>query len=600
MKQPPPEMASGSFGLSPFAMLSTAFVVAAALLAAFVLFAPATSHAQSTGPLLRVVAVTGDPSPDGDGTLNFFQTPSINVLGDVGFGATFAGSFNPAGVLVERSTGLEVVARSNDPAPDGNGVLFSFQSVPIALNASGRVSFVSSLFGTAGGFTDTPRIFTADGTTLRQVVSKGQPAPDGNGTFDSFNAIGIEDDGDATFWAQFAGTSGGFTVDDRGVYRGDGVTDLFPAPLDEIIRSGETVGTMGLVAGNIDPLLVGSHPDGWVAVGAFVTNSPNPPTDSFVLVVDDGVSAPIRLTAGDPSPDGDGTIAGWSTPYVGADGRVASNVIFDGSDGGLADNMGVASFDLFGNDRVLVREGDSLPGGEVFAVDFEDAAGLASTLVSPNRYVFHAFLNFAPGGTLADEGLFLAADGAITEIVREGDAAPPNDDGEFDLLRLNLAHVNAAGTVVFFALVRNSTVLGNGLFRWSPTTGLVSIARVGQPLLGSTIQAVFLPEDVEARIGGVSPINAFGELTFRVRLQDGREAIIATSGVPEPGLVVGLVVGALTLAGGSRSRRRVRNRRLGGSWWEVTGPHLPAPSRCPSADPATSWRSGSRASPHRR
>lgn len=531
----------------------------AVILTAIVL--PAEASAQSAGVLLRPVAVSGELAPDGDGFFASFQQPSINTFGDVAFSATFTNTINIAGILVDQPVGLELVARTNDPAPDGNGALFTFGVGPIPINSSGTVAFSSALFGTSGGFSDTPRLLTAAGQTLRQVVRRGQAPPDGNGTFDTFEAIGLDDAGEASFYATFVGTTGGFGSDDLGVYRGAGIADIGLAPLDEIVRRGEVLGTSNLVVSNFTPLLVTSSRTGGVGIAAAVANSSNPPADAGVLLVDNGMVRSIRAMLDDPSPDGDGTLFDFGVPYLARDGNVAMNVIFDNATLGLANNMGIVSFDAVFLDRVLVREGDDVPGlnAETFAVDFAGAAGFASTDTAPNRFVFRGRISNPVGGPTADDGLFLARNGEILEVVREGDPAPAGSitDGEFDFLALDQAHVNENGHVAFFAHIRNGSLRGDGIFRWIPGGSLVdSIARVGQPLLGSTIQQIFFMDSLETRRAGVSAMNGQGEITFRVRLDDGREAIIATNGVPEPagGLVLGLLV--LGMLGSQRDRSR--------------------------------------------
>jgi hypothetical protein len=82
----------------------------------------------------------------------------------------------------------------------------------------------------------------------------------------------------------------------------------------------------------------------------------------------------------------------------------------------------------------------------------------------------------------------------------------PLRDGDFDEFRFGRVHVNPAECVVFYADVRNATVLGAGVFRHSPGGPVTTLARVGQPMLGSTIQVIEILDEDQARLAGVSAI----------------------------------------------------------------------------------------------
>ena len=516
-----------------------------------------TASAQSSGVLLRAVAITGDPSPDANGTIGTVDVPSINDAGDVSFRAGILGTLTPSGIFVERSTGLELIARFGDTVPDGNGTYAAFALGPVPINRHGEVAFQSGLSNTSGGLTDNSGIF-ASGTPNRQVVRRGQPSPGGNGEFDSFRSIGIEHVGTVTFWASFTGTTGGSFVDDRGVYRGFGGSDNVPAPVSELLRMGQLEVGGGATYGNVDSALA-SDPDGWVAIRVFLTD-PTMPLSPLAIVVDDRGLLTRRLTTDDPSPDMNGTIFSFPIPFIGSDGAIATHATFSGSVLGNSDNMGIVSYPLppGGTPLMLAREADDSPTDGTFVIDFTDALGFASNLVSPSRMVFHAFLSGSNGGAgVDDRGLFLATPTDVSEVVRRGDETP-EQDGEFDDFRFGQAHVNPAGCVLFFAAVRNATTLGSGIFRWSSSGGLTTIARIGQSLFGSSISQVEIVDEEEARLAGVSSINAFCDMAFRVRLADGREAIVAT--VPEPGghWLAGAALVALAVLRRARPRRSLR------------------------------------------
>src|SRR5262249_39106419 len=125
-----------------------------------------------------------------------------------------------------------------DTAPDGDGVFFG-AGIP-AINASGEVVFPCS-FTTGSGGTGIARGTTAPGSR-RLVVRQGDPAPDGNGNFSTFDlaAVGINDAGQVAFAARLVDTFG--PDDTTGILRGD----VGPDHLIFLARSGQTVDTIKL------------------------------------------------------------------------------------------------------------------------------------------------------------------------------------------------------------------------------------------------------------------------------------------------------------------------------------------------------------------
>src|SRR5690242_4293568 len=78
---------------------------------------------------------------------------------------------------------IAVVAVGGDPAPDGNGKLFDFD-IP-SMNSKGQVTCVTTLGETAGGNNDNSAILrgTSAPGSLSLIVRRGAPSPDANGNF---------------------------------------------------------------------------------------------------------------------------------------------------------------------------------------------------------------------------------------------------------------------------------------------------------------------------------------------------------------------------------------------------------------------------------
>jgi hypothetical protein len=130
----------------------------------------------------RVIAQSGDPSPDGNGVYGtqspFFQGITINDKGQVLFQIRIVDSsiaqLHHAWVLVdgEEST---IIAHERTVNPDGGGTFDPI--VQMALNNHGQTAFMAPASGNAGG------LFLADATGLRRVYKVQDPAPGGVGFY---------------------------------------------------------------------------------------------------------------------------------------------------------------------------------------------------------------------------------------------------------------------------------------------------------------------------------------------------------------------------------------------------------------------------------
>ena len=163
-----------------------------------------------------VIAVSGDAAPDGDGTFDHFELPTLNDAGQVAFGADLTETDDPladAGIFLGHAGTLTQVVRTGAESPNDNGT-FGGLGVP-ALNNAGQIAFaalphVPDDFSTHGG------IYRTGGSTLAEIARYGGAAPDGNGTFDLYfsNPV-LNDDGQVAFMANLADTT---PASERGIY----------------------------------------------------------------------------------------------------------------------------------------------------------------------------------------------------------------------------------------------------------------------------------------------------------------------------------------------------------------------------------------------
>ena len=178
-----------------------------------------TTLSDGTGGLLRSdgisqtwIARENDNVP-GDGNISsFLQSPAINNAGQVAFNALLGGvgvSFgNNEAIYLGDGTGLTRVAREGQASPDGDGTFGDGEFDEYALNEAGQVAFITNLQDTDGGFDDNQGIYISNGGTLEQIVRADDAVPNGDGDFNFFGKLALNDQGQIAFRAGLEETSG--------------------------------------------------------------------------------------------------------------------------------------------------------------------------------------------------------------------------------------------------------------------------------------------------------------------------------------------------------------------------------------------------------
>lgn len=180
---------------------------------------------RSLGGALSPVVRTGDPNPTGDGTLSgSISLPAFSHIGRGGDVAFHDIAETPGGGLggLYRGTSpatLDKLARWSDSAPGGGRYFSFFSFLPavtglLPVNDGGDVAFFAVLEQTAGGAADNVALFLGRNGGTIELVRRGDPVPDGNG---SFLELGIAEHrlnaaGDVLFLATVSGASGGATT----------------------------------------------------------------------------------------------------------------------------------------------------------------------------------------------------------------------------------------------------------------------------------------------------------------------------------------------------------------------------------------------------
>ena len=515
----------------------------------------ATAAASQTA---QTLIMSGDPSPDGNGTVGGIGYPTINDKGEVAvvlsFNATQSPPLDYSGIFLFSTQSATTLVRGGDPSPDGNGVFeyFGYEGnfpEQVVVNDNGSVAFAAYLTQTNGGQDiDSSGIFGANATDgVFKYVRNTDPAPDGNGFFGppdsdpfsrSLSLPGLDNNDRASFHAVLNNTSGGEFADDRGIFRADDMTvtkllrDGQPEPFgpDTVLHVREqfgsnSVGQVEMEARIGTPKGPGAPPGG-----------EEPPLDIERIYVANEVLLQQVFSSGGPPPDGIGTIASMQRTRIADNGHITFESQVSGRRLFFWDGMLL---------QEIVRQGDMGPG-ETDPFTFSSYPGLDSNI--QDEVVFSAILerNAVPPDNRTS-AIYRWRNGNLTVALHEGDPAP-DGNGTFG----DLAHhvfVNNGGQIVFAAEIIGAVPpppIGNdvGIFVIESSGTIHQVARNGTPLAGSTaLIPVFIGsfdfngdsvfDDAELRLAGVNAINDSGEVPFWAGLGDGSQGGLFLWGSPE-------------------------------------------------------------------
>jgi hypothetical protein len=475
-------------------------------------------------------------------------------------------------------TNTKLIALSGQASPDGNGNFSSFDSV--AINDAGQVLFTAALVNTSGAFSDNEGVFRGDGVANVQIARKGQLAPDLNGRYGFFNSVALNDAGEALFWAFLSDTGSG--LNDAGIFRGDGtgITQLAregqAAPggsgtftglsFDPAFNNAGQAAFVGDVRLDTNPTIpiggvfqtIGSNlisvvrrgdagPNGsghftgasspvlnnagQVAFYGGVDNVPGPFPNAYSGIFRRDAAAVAQIArTGQPAPDSNGAFFIFGEQLLlNESGQVAFLARLTGTQGGFSDDHGIFRSDG-GQLKQIARAGQLAPGGNgSFAV-----LGLF-VLNDLGHVAFTSSLTGTAGGASDDFGLYRGDGETLAQIVRKGDPIP-NDGATFNGIGFGSLASNAAGQTAFLAELSGTSDDANaGIFLHDDQLGLVEIVRKGDDLFGSTIIAIEFTGHrwplADDERGG---LNSLGQVAYRFTLADGRTGIAVASLVPEP------------------------------------------------------------------
>lgn len=505
------------------------------------------------------LALTGNASPDGNGTFSGFQPALVvNANGKVAFIADLTGTQNSSdthGIFIADTNSITKLVRTGDATPDGNGAFRYFSreygvTERLVLNDNDSVAFMASLSGTSGGPADNLGLFGASaGGGVKQFVRTSDAAPDGNGVFAPFESAapfthhGLDNAGTAMFHGMLSNTSGGEYVDDSGAFSSNGTS------FTQLIRGGETAPGGSEALEFIEPGIA-SNLNGQLAAAASIAFDfhEGPPGDDLnrIYVSTGGVLKEVFRT-GVSIPDGNGIVNNIQELSINSIG----NVMFIGGVSG-SDDWRLDVPRLFITDGVtltqIVRQGGLGPGEDEFRVEYFTGRDFNSH----NKVVFSMTLhrNAAPPDNQSS-GIYLANGSNITTVLHQGDPVP-GGNGTFGNIAVPV-FLNNKGQITFSAPLDGTADQVSdirGIFFIGSDGVVQTVARHGMPLAGSTIYSASSLGDLVDLWGGplaqfqlsksdlyqagMTAINDSGQVPFWASLADGRSGIFLWNSSTEP------------------------------------------------------------------
>ncbi len=418
----------------------------------------------------------------------------------------------------------EVVIRTGEPAPDGNGTFASFLNDPIwpddyaaygpALNDAGQIVVPGFLTDTARGSDDDSGLYLIDGTGVLQLAREGQTPPDGDGVFNRFTGqseAALAPDGVVAFAAYTR-------LNQSGEYFETGIYVRDDESLIQLLRAGDPApGGGGTMHGVFDPCMNGN---GMIAfAGELEAFDPLGKRALFRGHVASGEMT-LLVRDGSPTPEGNGSfdlIAGSAI-------NDAGQVVFSSSlHAGFYDDRGIYRAELEGGLTRIVRRGDPSPDSNETFNSFTSAA--RECINSSGQVAFAASMSDSGGQYLdSSAGIWRFGSGTITPIARTGQAGP----GQSTFVGFGsrgggsvALGFNDAGQVCFFGEIEDDGYVYRGIFRGDGAPGgMTEIVREGQPAPdgNGTFYMFSDPRGQDSR--DIPKMNEQGQLAIFTNLRD--------------------------------------------------------------------------------
>ncbi len=438
----------------------------------------------------KIITLTGDAAPDGNGTIVDLGGPVLNDIGQVAFNVRYFSdppSNGPFGLLVsDAADGLTTIARTGDNPPDGNGRFRNVGGFPL-LNNAGQVAFT----GYSSPFIGSDEaLYLSNGAgELLQIAQTGDAPPDGTGTLSGFGNPKLNEGGQVAFRVFYSPAN---VTNSQGIIRSDPTGELVP-----IFRTGgpspDGNGTMRVVGD------LSLNDAGQTAFQSYLIETVGGQSDNEGLFLAEADKDLVQLAReGDSVPGGVGLFGSFGNPILNNAGEaVFHSSLTDTTNFG--DNEGLFRSDSRGNLVQIVREGDAAPDGNG---EFMDVGGTPITTHSGKSPAIN--------------------DAGQVALVAE---LRGTSDGESD---------------------------NQGLYLYDNNLGLTQLARTGDPFQGSRITSLFFLDGTTGSGSDLgterSALNERGQVAYLFVLADGREGIAIATIIPEPStLLLVLLTASITI-----------------------------------------------------
>lgn len=372
----------------------------------------------------------GHPTPSGDGVFDEFSNPTLNGSGQVAFSAELSGTSGEGdeGLYRGGSDSVVQLARAGQPGPDGEGVFANDFGDEPPLNDAGQAAVIVDQIVDIDG-TEEETIFRGDGGSATTIARRG-------GELDNVNQPAINDAGQVAFDATTSAAVG-----DNVLLRDDGAVRTQIVRQDDPTPSGD-----GDFQGFGDPAL---NDAGELAFVASLTNTSDDSSNDGGVFRSDGASHAEIAREGDPAPGGDGELRFFSAPAINESGQTAFQASLRGASG---PDLNEALFLGSGGPLTeIARLGQTAPEGAGEIVDLGDPA-----LNDAGQVAFEAGLTPAGGGPGDDQAILLFDESAgLSEVVREGDSLAGDTVSALDFsagagsIGEELSGLNNSGQVAF-------------------------------------------------------------------------------------------------------------------------------------------------------
>ncbi len=473
-------------------------------------------------PTTRIVAQSWQTMPGGEGnTYHQIQPVQIDELGRVSFISGMIDLNNRGHRIVYRTddaTG-EIIAQTGNLIPGGQTIFIEFNS-PHRISQSGNIVFNGTfnwnpVFGNEG-------IYVNNGGPLDTVAQGQSPSP-----IPGVNYVNVPDkftpnDAGQVAFHYLHDFQFRTYVWDNGQVREIAGPNTTPPPIDGFEMILED--------------LVGFGNDGFVTLKALWRDANNNARQAVYQT--NGQSSRVLAKAQDPTLNSDYVLRMTDvlSPSTNEGGQIAYR---DG-------NNAIIRSSVSGSYSIAEKFAPLPTGGFGIFEGFYEK----TVINNKGEVLFQANIAI-PGEIIPGIGLFVGTPDAVQKVAYTGDPAP-DGNGVITYARTQLRYAfNDHGQVAFTTDLLD-TVGGNtddkGIFFFDPDLGVLSVARKGAPMSGSTIGNLFLMSEAD----GFSSLNNRGEVAYWYVLENGSTGAAVWT-IPSPGTVTVCVFCTLS---GMRRRHR--------------------------------------------